>query len=325
MKLVVTMQRSFLVSALVGLGIIFGSVSSASFAATPTAATTPAAASVTPPAQPAATAPATATTPAATTSAPAAATTGKAPAAASSLPAIAQAIWVKGSVSATQPGGQPRILARRSVVYEHDVVSTDKTSSGEIGFTDGSLMSLNPDSAIKIDEYAYKQGGGKNDNKSVMALVKGGFRTITGAIPKENPDGYKINTPVATIGVRGTEYATVLSPTKGLLLKIEKGTIKVANSGGTIDISKCDSDTDPSCQNYGIVKSFDLPPEVTDKMPAELANVAPVVTLPSGFGQPGQGPESAPGNKSNGPTKSVGSFCVGLLEDFMSEMHKFLS
>ena len=311
-------------SALIGLGLISGFGSTPGFAATP--ATTPTAKTA-----PATVATPAATTPAATTPAATTPTATPAPTAASSLPAIAQAIWVKGVVNATQPGGAPRVLTRRSVVYEHDVITTDKTSTGEIGFTDGGLVSLNPESEFKIDEYEYKKGGGK-DNKTVMNLVKGGFRTITGAIPKENPDGYKMNTPVATIGVRGTQYVTVLSPTKGLLLQIEKGSIKVANSGGTIDISTCD-DGSGNCNEFGVVKSFDIAPETTNKMPAELANVAPVVNLPSGFGAPGApagspggGGSSTPGGGGgSGPSKSVGSFCVGLLQDFMTEMHKYLS
>ncbi len=308
------------ISSLISLGISSVLLSDVAFAdtaaapAAPTTATTPAAA------VPAATTPATAAKPSTSTTTPAA-PAATAPASASSMPAIAQAIWVKGTVMATQPGGTPRPLTRRSVIYEHDVVSTDKTSTGEIGFTDGSLMSLNSDTAIKIDEYKYKEGGGGGkDDKSVINLVKGGFRTITGAIPKENPEGYKMNTPVATIGVRGTEYVTVLSPEKGLLLKIEKGQIKVINAGGTIDLTECSAGEGVSCDSYGVVKSFDIKPETTGTMPSEMANVAPVTTLPSGFGMPGRPGSQSP---SQGPSKSVGSFCVGLLDDVIKQFHKF--
>jgi hypothetical protein len=313
MKSKFAMQHALLISSLISLGISSTIISDVVFADTtkPAVATTPAQTPAAAAPAPTAAAPA---TPAASSKTPAS----TAPAAASSLPAIAQAIWIKGTVTAAQPGGEPRTLTRRSVVYEHDVVSTDKTSSGEIGFTDGSLMSLNPDSAIKIDQYQYTKGGGKDD-KAVMNLVKGGFRTITGAIPKENPDGYKMNTPVATIGVRGTEYVTVLSPEKGLLLKIEKGQIKVINAAGTIDLTECSTGGAESCDSYGVVKSFDIRPETTSTMPAEMANVAPVTSLPPGFGLPGK-PTSP-----QGPSKSVGSFCVGLLDSVLEEIHKFFA
>jgi hypothetical protein len=329
MKSLFAMQKTLLISFLISVGMLSSLQSGVVMAADAATAT---------PASPAATAPATpapaATTKPATPTPASTAPSGKAPAAASSMPAIAQAIWVKGAVIATGPDGAPRTLTRRAVVYEHDVVTTDKTSTGEIGFTDGSLMTLNNDSSIKIDEYKFKAGGGTAENKSVMGLVKGGFRTITGAIPKENPDGYKINTPVATIGVRGTEFVTQLSPLKGLLLKIEKGSIIVINAGGSMDLTKCSSGTG-SCEDYGVVKNFDIKPESTDKMPSEMANAAPpVTTLPTGWGAPGKagapgspsapgsGGSSSPGGGGSGPSKSVGSFCVGLLTDFMDQVHK---
>jgi hypothetical protein len=47
-----------------------------------------------------------------------------------------------------------------------------------------------------------------------MNLIEGGFRTITGLIAKQNPSDYQMNTPVATIGVRGTEYAVYFNQGK---------------------------------------------------------------------------------------------------------------
>ncbi len=56
---------------------------------------------------------------------------------------------------------------------------------------------------LVTDEYAY---GGDNDG-SALKLVEGGPRALSGAIAKQNPDAYRINTPVvATLGVRGTEF-----------------------------------------------------------------------------------------------------------------------
>ncbi len=47
--------------------------------------------------------------------------------------------------------------------------------------------------------------GGDNDG-SALKLVKGGLRALTGAIAKQNPDAYRVDTPVATLGVRGIEF-----------------------------------------------------------------------------------------------------------------------
>lgn len=42
--------------------------------------------------------------------------------------------------------------------------------------------------------------------RAFFRLVKGGFRTVTGLIGKANREDYRVNTPTATIGVRGTDW-----------------------------------------------------------------------------------------------------------------------
>jgi hypothetical protein len=262
--------------------------------------------------------------------------------------AVGQVIWTKGIVQAQQPGQAPRTLQRRSVIYEHDTITTDKDGSGELSFVDNGVMSLNPESEFRVDEYKYKKDS-PADDKSVMTLVKGGFRTITGTIPKVNPDAYKIHTPVATIGVRGTQYATVFSPTKGLFLQIEKGIIDVTNGAGKIELSKCDTGGGSNnCNQYAIVKSFNIVPTTTTVRPPELANVVQVSAVPAGFGAPGSAPTKATPSTSSAPAissspapagtstaapdelpsaapaapKTVSNFCVGLLKDIYERFNK---
>lgn len=43
-----------------------------------------------------------------------------------------------------------------------------------------------------------------------FSLLKGGFRAVSGAIGKINHDDYQVATPVATIGIRGTDYLAVV-------------------------------------------------------------------------------------------------------------------
>ena len=46
--------------------------------------------------------------------------------------------------------------------------------------------------------------------KATLNLVSGGLRVITGAMAKSNPENYKVRTPVALMGVRGTEFSVFL-------------------------------------------------------------------------------------------------------------------
>lgn len=223
---------------------------------------------------------------------------------------IGQVIWVKGgTIKAVQPGTPAhRSLQRRSPIYEHDTLMTDKAATGQIALTDSSVVSLREDSQFKIDEYSYKKGGSPKD-KLVMSVIKGGLRTITGAISKENPDAYKMNTPVATIGVRGTQYSVFMSPIKGLLVKMDKGSIEVTNGAGKMIFSKCKEPQVNKCIAFGEVSSSSSAPEGLSSMPSEFDSEPSISPIPVGFGEPGTGSDN-----SGGGSKTVSGFCIGFLD-----------
>lgn len=122
---------------------------------------------------------------------------------------VAKVIWVKGVMKAIMPNNEIRILQKLSIVYLHDTITTEANSQAQIAFTDNTLMTFRADSKLYIDQYSF-QPSTQNKKGSVgkyfMNLLEGGFRTITGLIAKSNPDDYKVVTPVATIGVRGTDF-----------------------------------------------------------------------------------------------------------------------
>lgn len=150
----------------------------------------------------------------------------------------ARVVWVKGSFSANMPGSADiRALKKADNIYMNDTLMTDTDSEAQIVFTDNSTMTFRPETKFYINEYNYSpKTNGKAEKKSagkyVMDLVTGGFRTITGLIAKENPNDYQVNTPVATIGVRGTEYSIVYKTDTGLYIKRYKGTPCMSNGAG---------------------------------------------------------------------------------------------
>jgi hypothetical protein len=124
----------------------------------------------------------------------------------------ARVVWIKGALKATMPNGEERFLKAQSIVYEQDTLITDAASQAEIVFSDNTLMTFREGTTFIVKEYAFHpKGGEKSVGKYVMSLIEGGFRTVTGLIAKSNPTDYQVVTPVATIGVRGTDYAVYLS------------------------------------------------------------------------------------------------------------------
>jgi len=147
---------------------------------------------------------------------------------------VGRVVWVKGDFIAERPDKTQRALKKSSIVFVSDTLMTDAKSQAQIVFTDTSLMTFRQDTKFIIKDYEYKPENKDKGSvgKYAMDLVKGGFRTITGMIPKSNPDDYKVKTPVATIGVRGTEYDTngeVLAVGYGAVSM--NGTVAQAGSG----------------------------------------------------------------------------------------------
>lgn len=121
---------------------------------------------------------------------------------------IGRVVWIKGTLTAVSPNNETRNLQKKSIIYLHDTLKTDNKSQAEMVFTDNTLITFKEDTTYTIDKYNDKNHG--TNGSFVSNLTTGGFRTITGLIAKNSPDSYQVNMPVATIGVRGTDYQAVM-------------------------------------------------------------------------------------------------------------------
>ena len=122
---------------------------------------------------------------------------------------------LSGTLSVQRPDGSVRILSQKSEVNPGDVLTTQRDSYAQINFTDGSSLTMRPNTQIKIEQYHFVQDRPQEDN-SFLRLVKGGLRTVTGLVGKRgNQDAYKIGTNTATIGIRGSSGDTIDSSTGG--------------------------------------------------------------------------------------------------------------
>lgn len=114
-----------------------------------------------------------------------------------------QIIAVKGEVSAQAADGSSRSLMKSDQVFVGENILTGSGAYAVIEFIDGAKATMRPDSTLSVNKYAF----GTDDDGAVLELVKGGFRAITGEIAHNRPDSYTVQTNVATLGVRGTEFA----------------------------------------------------------------------------------------------------------------------
>jgi hypothetical protein len=112
----------------------------------------------------------------------------------------------RGEVSALA-NGDSRELKQGDFVFVNDEILTGDRSFAVLQFTDGAKVTVRPSSKLIIETYLY---AGNDGDESTLNLVSGGLRVITGAMAKTNPENYKVRTPVALMGVRGTEFSIML-------------------------------------------------------------------------------------------------------------------
>ncbi len=144
----------------------------------------------------------------------------------------ASAVFVSGNAQIVGTDGQMRAAVRGGELFPGETVET-VDAPVQLSFLDGASMSLQPATRFRVDEYHFIEQNGKASigDRSFFSLLKGGFRTLTGLIGKQQRDQYKVDAAVATIGIRGTDYSALVTDT-GLSLSTFGGLLEVCSNAG---------------------------------------------------------------------------------------------
>ena len=118
------------------------------------------------------------------------------------LKEVGSVISLRGIIAVQTGNGDNYFLAKDSAIFEGDTISSTKKSFAVLGFLDQSKVVVKQESIFKVEGFDY----GTDNDVSTFSLLKGGIRAVSGAIAKNNPDNYKLNTSVVSLGVRGTAY-----------------------------------------------------------------------------------------------------------------------
>lgn len=138
---------------------------------------------------------------------PAAATDSVPPARATApAPAAGSVLMVSGDVSLTR-GGQSRALLAGSGIEAGDLLTARADGRAYLRFADGSFVILRPGSVVAIEDYRFDPAQ-PEQARVRFSLRQGVVRTITGAGLQAHKDRFRLNTPLAAIGVRGTDFTT---------------------------------------------------------------------------------------------------------------------
>ena len=135
---------------------------------------------------------------------------------------------VDGSARILDAQGQSRLAHEDDKVSEGETIVTGRDTEVHIRTEDHGFVAVRSETKFRIDSYSAR---GESGDKSVTSLLVGALRSITGWIGKHNTGAYRITTPNATLGIRGTDHeTTVIEKADG----DEPGTYDTVNEGETV-------------------------------------------------------------------------------------------
>ena len=170
---------------------------------------------------------------------------------------IGEVSSVSGVVKATRLDGNIFELSVGDPVFQGDTVETEGSGAVGLVFLDKTTLSLSEGGKMVLDELVYDPASGTGS--MTVDMVEGAFSFISGEIAKTGPDAMQIETPVVTMGIRGTTVAgkaavegnenafTLLQDADGGV-----GQISISNDGGTQVLAQVGATT--------TVSSFTAPP-----------------------------------------------------------------
>jgi hypothetical protein len=153
---------------------------------------------------------------------------------------VGTAAAVRPASTGTPPGGSARTLEIGTGIVSKERIQTTGTGSLQVMFNDKSTLTIGPNSNLVIDDFVYNPGAG--GGKFAASLTKGALRFVGGQI--SHTAGATINTPVASLGIRGgaalvTHDSTCEAKKAGTSAK---GCTRIVCTGGVCSVrSRVDS------------------------------------------------------------------------------------
>jgi ferric-dicitrate binding protein FerR (iron transport regulator) len=123
-------------------------------------------------------------------------------------------------------GGAPRALGVGNAVFQDETITTARESNAQLLFLDQTSLTIGPSSDVMLDRFVFD--GDRRASDFAVQATRGALRFVSGSSKSES---YKIRTPVATIGVRGTIVDVFVRPGEAIII-LEEGASDVCVEGG---------------------------------------------------------------------------------------------
>ena len=134
---------------------------------------------------------------------------------------------VKGEATIIHPDGTSETATIGTPVYAGDIIETNADGAANIVFIDETNMAVSNNARLAIDDYSFDpttESGTTN-----FSVLRGVFMFTSGLIGRDDPDDVQIDTPVGSIGIRGTIIAGDINPGGESEITVIEGAIVVKN------------------------------------------------------------------------------------------------
>lgn len=126
----------------------------------------------------------------------------------------------------------PTTLRAGVDVFQNEVIRTGGNSASKVLFQDNTSLSVGASSEVTLDRFVFDPDPQKS--QVALSIAKGVVRFATGNLPKPS---YKISTPTATIGIRGTVLSITVGADGATSVSVEEGAALVSSGGATVTVN----------------------------------------------------------------------------------------
>ncbi len=170
-------------------------------------------------------------------------------------------VRLKGAASAMQDA-MPRALKVDDPIFRGDVISTGRDARLEMKMIDDAVVNLGEKTVFVVIDYV---ASGATPN-AAMRLIEGAFATSAGAIAKVSSNSMRIETDVASIGIRGTAFWGGVIDGDFQIALLSAGKIVVENRAGRTELTRPGDGT--------LIKSASVAPTAPNTWGADKVNRA---------------------------------------------------
>jgi len=134
---------------------------------------------------------------------------------------------IKGEATLIRADGNVEDITLGTPVYQGDVIQTSGDGALNITFIDETSLAISENAKVALDNYKFdaKTESGETD----ISVLRGVFVYTSGLIGRDDPDDVKIDTPVGSIGIRGTIIAGNINPNGQSEISVLEGAIVITN------------------------------------------------------------------------------------------------